>query len=134
MTDTNIDLIRNAYAAFHRRDIDMVLDAFAPDIEWTHPDGMNEWELGGTKRGHAEVRAFMRRVPGVFAAMVPTPREFVESGDRVVVFGTHHMRSHAGAEGTVRFVHSWTLAGGKAIRFEDYFDTVLVARLLGSAR
>ncbi|MEU2789888.1 methyltransferase [Streptomyces sp. NPDC007100] len=128
---TSTDLIRSAYAAFHRRDLDGVLAFFALDILWTHPDGMDAYGLGGTKKGHREVREFMARVPGVFSEMRPEPEEFVGSGDRIAVFGTHHMRgARSGVSGTVKFVHSWRIADGKATHFEDHFDSAQVRNLL----
>lgn len=130
---TNGDIIRASYAAFARGDVDGALSAFAPDIEWTHPDGMSDYGLGGTKKGHDEVRAFMSRARTVFSELRPEPREFVESGDRVVVFGVHHMRgADSGVAGTVPFVHSWRLADGKATHFDDRHDTAEVRGIVES--
>lgn len=56
--------------------------------------------------------------------------EYVESGDRVVAFGSHHARSASGEPFTVRFAHSWTLVDGLATRFEEFFDTVEMTRLM----
>lgn len=128
---TNSEIIRASYAAFHRGDVDAAMALFAPDIEWTHPDGMNDFGLGGTKKGHGEVRAFMARARTVFRELRPDPQEFVESGDRVVVFGAHHMRgARSGVAGTVPFVHSWRLVDGRATHFEDTHDTAAVRRIV----
>ncbi|GGM71611.1 hypothetical protein GCM10012275_47580 [Longimycelium tulufanense] len=128
---TNADIIRASYSAFRRGDLEGALADFAPDVEWTHPNGMNEYGLGGTKQGHREVRSFMARARTVFSEIRPEPHEFVESGDRVIVLGTHHMRgARSGVAGTVRFVHSWRLAGGKVTHFEDHHDTADVRRIV----
>lgn len=128
---TNSDIIRASYAAFRVGDVDAALACFAADIEWTHPDGMNDYGLGGTKKGIPEVRAFMARARTVFGELRPEPHEFLESGDRVVVLGTHYMRgADSGIAGTVPFVHSWRLADGKATHFDDYHDTALVRRIV----
>ncbi len=127
---TNDEIIRTSYAAFRRGDVDGALAAFARDIEWTHPNGMSDYGLSGMKKGHEEVRAFMAQARTVFSELRPEPEEFVESGDRVVVFGTHHMRgARSGVAGTVRFVHSWRLSNGKATHFEDHHDTADVRRI-----
>ena len=42
-----IELLRHMYAAFNRREIDTVLAAMHPDVDW--PNG---WE-GGRVHGHA---------------------------------------------------------------------------------
>jgi len=127
---TNADLIRASYEAFRRGDLDAALALFHPEISWTHPDGMSDHGLGGTKKGHAEVRAFMKHARTLFQEIRPMPREFLESGNRVVVFGTHSMRSaRTGRACTVEFVHSWVLENGKAIHFTDFHDTTPVRRI-----
>ncbi|WP_394821837.1 methyltransferase [Pendulispora albinea] len=121
---THADLIRASYEAFRRGDLDAALALFAPDISWTHPDGMADFGLGGTKIGHAQVLAFMKHARTVFSEIRPMPREFLEDGNRVIVLGTHHMRAaKTGRACTLEFVHSWVLENGKATHFTDYHDT-----------
>ncbi|QWQ45709.1 nuclear transport factor 2 family protein [Streptomyces sp. YPW6] len=100
--------------------------------EWVHPDGMAAYGLGGTKHGHTGVREFLAHVPTVLGGMRLEPAEFVQSGDRVVVFGTRQVTSRSGRTETLSFVHSWTLSGGKAVRMEDIFDTAAFQRLIES--
>jgi ketosteroid isomerase-like protein len=131
---TNADLIRASYDAFRRGDLDAALALFHPEIAWTHPDGMSDYGLGGTKHGHAELRAFMKHARTLFQEIRPMPREFLESGNRVVVLGTHSMRSaRTGRACTVDFVHSWVLEDGKATHFTDFHDTAPVRRLFEPA-
>jgi ketosteroid isomerase-like protein len=60
------------------------------------------------------------------------PQEFVEAGDRVVVFGVRNVTSVRGRTERLKFVHSWTLRDGKATVMEDIFDTVLLHQLIES--
>ncbi|MEW2075179.1 nuclear transport factor 2 family protein [Streptomyces sp. NPDC012403] len=126
----NLELVRAAYRAFHRRDADALLDVLSPDVRWVHPEGMSKYDLGGTRHGHAGVRSFLSRVPTVLNGMRLEPEEFVEAGDRVVVFGVRHVTSVRGHTKRLKFVHSWTLREGKATVMEDIFDTVLFHRLI----
>jgi ketosteroid isomerase-like protein len=128
----HLELIRRAYQAFGSRDVAALLDTLAPDVEWIHPDGMTVYGLGGTKHGHAGVREFLAHVPNVLGGMRLQPEEFVESGDRVVVFGTRQVTSRSGRTETLSFVHSWTLRDGRAVRMEDIFDTAALHRLIES--
>ena len=130
----NAARVRGAYAAFRDRDIDGVLSHFAPDIAWTHPDGLRPYGLGGagTEHGHAGVRAFIARVPAVFAELRPEPSEIIAVGDRVVAFGRHHLTARSGRTCTVPFVHSWVFVDGQATRFEDLFDTAAVRAVLAA--
>jgi ketosteroid isomerase-like protein len=52
---SEIDLLRRVYAAFNRREIEMVLAEMHPDVDW--PNG---WE-GGRVRGTAAVRDYWTR-------------------------------------------------------------------------
>ncbi|MFB6579540.1 nuclear transport factor 2 family protein [Streptomyces sp. NPDC056402] len=128
----NLALIHRAYQAFHARDVEGLLETMAPCVEWVHPDGMAEFGLGGTRQGHAAVQEFLARVPAVLGGMRLEPKEFVESGNRVVVFGVRQVTSLRGHTETLSFVHSWTLREGKAVRMEDVFDTVAFHRLIAS--
>ncbi|WP_327355108.1 nuclear transport factor 2 family protein [Streptomyces sp. NBC_01304] len=128
----NRALIQTAYEAFHTRDVVALLGTMAEDMQWVHPDGMHDYGLGGTKHGHAGVKEFLAKVPTVLGGMKLHPQEFLESGDRVVVFGVRDVTSKSGHTESLQFVHSWTLRDGKAVRMEDIFDTVLFHRLIES--
>jgi ketosteroid isomerase-like protein/SAM-dependent methyltransferase len=128
---TNTDIIKASYAAFARGEVDAALACFSPDIEWTHPDGMADFGLGGTRKGLDEVRRFMARARTVFSEIRGEPREFLESGQRVVVLGSHHMRGReSGVAGTVPYVHTWWFADGLATHFSDVHDTAEVRRIV----
>ncbi|MFV8132327.1 nuclear transport factor 2 family protein [Streptomyces syringium] len=126
----NLAAIHAAYRAFHARDLGGLLEVLDPGIEWVHPLGMTEFGLGGTKSGHAGVKQFLARVPLVLGGMRLEPQEFIESGDRVVVFGVRQVTSVTGHTETLDFIHSWTMCDGRAVRMEDVFDTVLFHRLI----
>jgi hypothetical protein len=49
------ELLTSAYAAFNRRDIDLVLSLMIPNVDW--PNGME----GGRVHGHDQVRDYWRR-------------------------------------------------------------------------
>ncbi|KUJ64400.1 limonene-1,2-epoxide hydrolase [Streptomyces albus subsp. albus] len=132
MASANIETIRRSYAGFADRDVAAVLSAMHPDVEWVHPDGMDKYGLGGTKLGHEGIKEFLAQVPTVLGGMRLNPQEFIEQGERVVVFGTREVTSRSGNTATLDFVHSWTMRDGKAARMEDIFDTVAFHALIES--
>lgn len=132
MASQNIEAIRACYAGFRDRDVEGILSGMHPDVEWVHPDGMAKYGLGGTKLGHAGIKEFLAHVPSVLGGMKLNPQEFIEQGDRVVVFGTREVTSRTGTTATLNFVHSWTMRDGKATRMEDIFDTVAFHELIES--
>ena len=128
----NIEAILASYAGHGNGDFEALLSVMAPDVEWVHPDGMDDYGLGGTKIGPAGIKEFLAHVPAVLGGMRLRPEEFIESGNRVIVFGTREVTSRTGHTETLRFVHSWTMRDGKAVRMEDIFDTVVFRRLIES--
>lgn len=55
---------------------------------------------------------------------VVTPEEFVEDGDIVVVLGTYRgLARGTGKRLDVPFVHVWTFADRRAVRFRQFLDT-----------
>ncbi|MFF8814521.1 nuclear transport factor 2 family protein [Streptomyces pactum] len=128
----NLRAIRRSYEGFRTRDVEALLSAMHPDVEWVHPEGMAKYGLGGTKHGHAGIKDFLAHVPTVLGGMRLEPREFIEQGDRIVVFGTREVTSRRGTTVTLDFVHSWTMRDGRATRMEDIFDTVAFHELIES--
>ena len=99
------ELLRSLYRAFNTRDVDTVLAAMSPDVDW--PNG---WE-GGRVVGQDAVRRYWERQwAEIRTAVEPTsirerPDGTVEVGVRQVV------RDRTGAvlaRGDVRHVHTFT--------------------------
>src|SRR5215218_4316556 len=67
------------YSAFNARDIDAVLVALAPDVDW--PNGME----GGRVRGHDAVREYWTRQWQTVDPRVDPVKITEESSERVVV-------------------------------------------------
>ena len=115
--ETNAALIRNAYDAFSRGDIDAVMAVFAPDIAWHVP---GRGPLSRDYHGHAEVLGFfghfMQLSNGTFRLRVD---EVLVRGDRVVVLCTESAQ-RGGRSWTAPQVHVWTLQDGKVTAFREY--------------
>ncbi len=129
---SSVAIVRRSYEAFARRDMDGVVGDMHPDIVWEQAQGLPH---GGTYRGLAAVRAAIfdpldRDWWESFSAL---PEEFLDGGDeRVVVLGRYHgVAKGTGRRLDVPFVHVWTLAEGKAIRFRQFLDTAGWVNALG---
>jgi uncharacterized protein len=123
----NVQIVKDAYAAFGRGDIPGLLASFAEDIEWTTPgEGL---PLAGTYRGHAAVGNFFQKVSEVMELSYWEPREFVAEGDRVLVVGVESGRiktTNRKFEG--HWVMAFTLRNGRVTNVREYNDTLAVAR------
>lgn len=123
--EVNVQVVRDAYAAFQRGDIQNVLDSLADDVEWV---SVPVEPLAGTYRGPGEVASFFQKVGENFEFSRFEPQEFVAQGDRVVVLGhyTATVRS-TGRELDSDWAMAFTLSDGKVSRFQEYNDTAAVA-------
>jgi uncharacterized protein len=119
MSQANIEVVRQVYAAFARQDLAGVFAAFDPAVELTQS---REVPWGGEYRGVEGARTFFAKLTQTVQSHVETER-FIDAGDQVVQVG--HTRGVIRATGgafDVPEVHVWTLRAGKIIRFQAYID------------
>lgn len=126
---SNLDLVRGVYDAFARGDIPAVLGSLSPDISWTEAEG---FPYGGTYVGpEAVLEGVFMRLGTEWDGFSAVPDEFIDGGDAVVVLGRYGGTYKAtGKVLRANFAHVWKLHGGKAIRFTQYVDTLVVQRAL----
>jgi hypothetical protein len=128
----NVQIVKDAYAAFGRGDIQGLLALLAEDIEWISPGG--GLPPGGAYRGPAAVADFFRKLSGTVEFSSFEPREFVAEGDRVLVVGFDSWRAkvtNRTFEG--HWVMAFTVRNGKVTNVREYVDTLGVARTLEMA-
>lgn len=126
---SNLDLVRSVYDAFARGDIPAVLGFLSPDVEWTEAEG---FPYGGTYTGPDAVLAgvFMR-LGTEWEGFAAVPDEFIDGGDAVVALGKYSGTYKAtGKSFQANFAHVWQVRAGKAVRFVQYVDTLVVQRAL----
>ncbi|MDX6645228.1 MAG: uncharacterized protein QOK40_955 [Miltoncostaeaceae bacterium] len=124
----DVAILRAGYEAFARGDVPAVLEVFHPEIEWTEPEG---YPWGGTYRGHEEVVGLFRTAGEKLGAdWQVVPDRFVATGDGVLVLGRHTGRNAAGAW-EVPFAMVWEMRDGRAVRFTQYGDSVLMREAAG---
>ena len=74
-----IELLRRVYGAFNRREIETVLAAMGPDVDW--PNGME----GGRALGQAAVREYWKRQFEVLDPNVEPQNFTLEADGRIAV-------------------------------------------------
>ena len=118
----NLEIVRGVYAAFGRADLEGILALLDPQVCWRTP-GPSDLPTAGLRHGVAEVREFFGLLLNTFDIDDFRPSDFLAQGDKVVVLGT----SREGPKGTgrlvdFRWVHVFTLGGGKIAEFEEPAD------------
>src|SRR4051794_27675775 len=124
--ETNIQTVKDFFAAIGRGDRETLLALIADDIEWIIPG--EDWPLAGTHRGHDGVADLLETASKSIETSTE-PREFVAQGDRVLVVGF--------AKGKIKatnktFEDNWifaiTVREGRLTSIREYVDTQALAR------
>lgn len=129
---TNLDKIKAVYDAFAKGDIPTVLEVMSADIEWTEAEG---FPYGGTYRGpRAVLEGVFMRLGSEWNGFAAVPHDFIDGGDAVVVLGKYSGTYKATNKSfQAEFAHVWKFREGKAVRFVQYADTLLVQRAVTAA-
>jgi ketosteroid isomerase-like protein len=123
---SNIDLLRESYAAYGRRDFAGATQFFAEDIVWRIPDPAR-----ATLSGRDAVLGFFVALAQQFAVHTISLDDAVEQGDRIVAFITHTFTRSDGVSGSVAAVHDWRLRDGKLVSMREVADTMAFAVIAG---
>jgi ketosteroid isomerase-like protein len=134
MSQENVALIRGLYDDFAAGNVPGVLGRMGPDMVWNEAENF-PYADGNPYRGPEAVLA------GVFArcgsewdGFAAVPEEFLDAGDTVVVLGRYRGAYKAtGRDQNTQMAHIWRVEGGKAVAFQQYADTLQVARVTGAS-
>jgi len=122
-----LNSVQGLYEAFAKGDIPTVIGFLSPDIEWTEAEG---FPYGGTYRGHdAVLNEVFMKLGTEWDGFAAVPDEFIDAGETVVALGKYSGTYKAtGKSFQANFAHVWKTSEGKAVRFTQYADTLLVHR------
>jgi ketosteroid isomerase-like protein len=119
----NISLLKQAYEAYDRGDIQTLLSMCAQDIEWELPE-VEGIPFTGKRRGPSQVADFFRIMSECQDTRDFKPDRFLAQGDQVIVLGHGTFTVKAtGAEYSDDWCHVFRIAGGKVASFREYCDT-----------
>jgi ketosteroid isomerase-like protein len=127
VTQENLRIVKDFFAAIGGGDKQGLLALVAEDIEWIIPG--EHWPLAGTHRGHVGLADVLQKASKEVEMTYPKPPEFVAQGDRVFVVGV--------ATGKIKatnrtFKDDWvfdiTVRNGKLTNIREYIDTEALAR------
>jgi ketosteroid isomerase-like protein len=123
----NLEIMKEAYAAFGRGDIPAVLSVEDPNIE-LEIAGPKDIPWSGSFRGHEGAKRYFAAIATEAEFETFEPQTFLAQGDKVVVLGFERVRSkRTGRSYENHWVHAFTLANGKINKFREYCDTATVA-------
>lgn len=126
--------VGSLYAAFGRGDLGFILERCAPDISWDSNCDADRVPWGGRRQGTDGVTAFFQHLTGHLAFEAFEPAAPHVSGDTVFVLGRTRARHRNAGQGVFdcEWVHVFTLADGRLVRFQEFYDTAAVERALSA--
>jgi len=112
MSGENIEVVRRSTDAYNRRDLDGLLETWAPEavLDWSRSRGPE----AGVYRGHDQIRAFVHDFLGAWEdARIELDDPVEVGGDVVVVENVTHLRGRDGIETQARSAWVVTFSGGR---------------------
>jgi ketosteroid isomerase-like protein len=123
VSNQDVVMLKHAYEAFARDDIEAVAATLDPNVVW---EGVGELVPGGGR--HHGVDEVVREVFGSFREAYEEfkaePEEFIGTGERVVVLGTFTVRPEGGARTiSTPFAQVAEFRDGRMARVRWFTDT-----------
>jgi ketosteroid isomerase-like protein len=122
---TNIEIVKELYQAFGRKDINSMLALLSDDVEWGEPENPYN-PAGGMRKGHEGFLQWIDIGRKAEDILVLEPQRFLADEDAVAVTG--YMKCLAKPTGKIYesdFVHLSILKDGKICQFKEFFDTYI---------
>ena len=124
MSAANVTLVQGLYAAFRRGNIDPIIAAMAPDVDWEVVGRKSDYPTIGRYKGAQDVRDFFRLVGELQQAHEFAPGEFSISGNKVFVTGYYAWTvKKTGRKVSADWIHIFTIKDGKVTAFREFTDT-----------
>lgn len=115
---TEIEALKLFFAAINRNDMQAISRDFDPDIVRIEPEG---FPTAGTYRGIEEIREHVTKGRGTWAEGTCDPEQFLEKGNKVVVYLHAHVRLKSTNEWVGgRFADGFVFRNGKIVRYLSF--------------
>lgn len=123
----NTRVVKQAYAAFGRGDVQGILDTLDEAVLWKPINGAaSHVPTAGERRGKAGVKEFFQILARSTMFDQFEPRDFVAQGDKVVALGHYRARVVGGGSFESDWVMLFTLRAGKIVEFQEFTDSAAV--------
>lgn len=133
MSKDSVDLINGVYQAFATGDVAGVLGRMSPNIVWNEAENFPYADGNPYVGPGAVAKGVFARCIGEWDGFAVSIDEILDAGDTVVALGRYLGTYKAtGKVMRTQLVHVWRIADGRVVRFQQYADTLQVARVIGS--
>ncbi|MDQ3906905.1 MAG: nuclear transport factor 2 family protein [Acidobacteriota bacterium] len=129
MSKDRVDVVRGMYAAFGRGDIQAVIAALDPQVEWWEAENFIYADGNPYKGPQAVLEGVFARLGNEWDGFAVSPEEVLDAGDTVIGRG-HYSGAYKknGERVRAQFAHFFTFRGDKVVKFQQYTDTAQFLR------
>lgn len=133
MSQENVKLIQDAYAAFARGDGPSVLGAMDPTIVWNEAENFPYADRNPYSGPAAVAEGIFFRYANDWENFHVSPAQFFDAGDTVIVTGRYTGTYKASKKSLdAQFAHVWHITNGKVSTFQQYTDTAQAQRVVNT--
>jgi ketosteroid isomerase-like protein len=136
MSETrNTQMVKDAYAAFLRGDVNTVLSMLDDSVQWEGAKGgEGVVPTSGLRRGRAAVGEFFSQVAANIDFELFEPQEYVAQGDMVVAIGKYAGKARpTGRAMSGDWAMVFSFRDGKITRFREFSDSAMAVRAFSPA-
>ena len=134
MSAENVAVIKAMYDGFTGGDVPGVLGRMSPSIVWNEAENFPYADRNPYHGPDAVLHGVFARLLGEWDGFAVQIDELVDGGDTIVAFGRYvGANKQTGKSMHAQCAHVWRLKDGKAVQFQQYADTLQVARAAGTA-
>ena len=131
MSKENVALVQGIYDAFAAGDVPGVLGRMSADIVWNEAENFPYADGNPYIGPEAVANGVFMRCATEWDGFAVQIDEVLDAGDTIVALG-HYLGTYkaTGRPQRTQLVHVWRVANGKAARFQQYADTLQVAKVI----
>ena len=128
MSNTNIKIAQDLYAAFGRRNVPAVLELLAPDVTWGMVGREKDFPAAGVHNGKAGAGEFFRLLKDTKEITNFEPKRFLAAEDMVLEWGRYDWTMRlSGVADSSEWLHVFTIRDGKVSAWRGHQDTAMLA-------
>jgi uncharacterized protein len=127
MSNDNVKLVQEGYAAFGRGDIPFVLDRMTSDVTMGIVGRPEDLELFGIRAGKAGAQEFFRLLNETHEIHTFVPDRFLGAEDKVFVWGHYSWTMRrSGVSKESSWLHELTIRDGMICAWHGHNDTAML--------
>ena len=120
----NIALVQKVYGHFAKGEVEAILAATDPAVEWISGGSREDFPTLGARKGIEGAASFFKDVAEHDEFTSFEPRQMIAMGDMVVAQGHYGITvKSTGKHLEGDWAHAFTIKNGRCVKFQEYTDT-----------